>query len=368
MPSSLNRTLLVAVVLAGVASGAAWRPAISAPPGNASGQSFTLEISSAYARRLPSLAAEPVFSAFEGQSFAVLDSSLGGEWLQVGYHDLAGWLPARFGSLSSVPGLAPPAAPATGARLLVPPGVVPVPGERVAAIFRRGLELGNNPRVFAKVGDCNSENGRFLVMFDQPGAYDLGPQGHLQATIDHFAGSFGRVSVAARSGFSPASVMDPTWADPAVCQPGEGPLQCEYRLLRPSFAIIALGTHNAPTIAGYEADLRAVIEASIDLGVVPVITTKADNVEGGDRVNAVMRRLAAEYQVPLWDFWAAVQPLPAHGLSSDGIHLTYGRAQFGDDWAMTRGWTWRNLTALLTLESLLLGVIDGPEEIGLPYW
>ena len=57
-------------------------------------------------------------------------------------------------------------------------------------------------------------------------------------------------------------------------------------------------------------------------------------------------------------------PLPAAGLSSDGIHFTYGRSYFDDDWAMTRGWTWRNLTALLTLNSVLYAVTPDPAILG----
>ena len=49
-------------------------------------------------------------------------------------------------------------------------------------------------------------------------------------------------------------------------------------------------------------------------GVVPILATKADNRELDDRINRDMSLLAAEYDLPLWNFWAAVSDLPNRGL------------------------------------------------------
>jgi hypothetical protein len=322
---------------------------------------FTVTVASAYGRSVPEHAAEALFSVFEGDSFPVASLSGDGLWVEIIYSDdLAGWVPGAYGVITTGERLDPGLRGLAGDASLLPRGVPEVPEGAVslvsrfaAEVYRRGLAAGNDPRVFAKIGDCNSENGRFLVMFDQPGRYRLGERyAFLQSTIDHYAGSFSRTSVAALSGFSPASVMDPTWASPANCQPGEGPLECEYRLMRPSTAIIALGTHYGPNYRQYEADMRVVIETSIRLGVLPILATKADNIEGSGQINDITRRLAAEYQLPLWDFWAAVQPLPGHGLASDGIHFTYSRPLFDDAWSMQHGWPWRNLTALLALDQV----------------
>lgn len=338
-----------------------------------SGGQFTILVSSAYARRAPDGASERLFSVFLGEAYPVVDRSADGRWVRItNWRSLTGWLPSEYGlwrpnGAATVDELAQARAVRARSIPRVPAGVISSLSPEALAIYARGLALGNQANVFAKVGDCNSENGRFLVMFEQPGAYTLGERyAHLQATIDYYAGSWERTSVAAQSGFSPASVMDPVFADPVQCQPDEGPLLCEYRLIRPSVALIALGTHYAPTMDQYEADLRVVIETSIERGVVPILATKADDVEGGDRINAIIRQLAGEYQVPLWDFWRAAQPLPNGGLASTLIHPSYGPPIFDDPWAMQKGWPWRNLTALLALDSVRRGVSESQPETGSP--
>ena len=70
------------------------------------------------------------------------------------------------------------------------------------------------------------------------------------------------------------------------------------------------------------------IETCIEYGVVPILSTKADNLEGDGSINATIVRLAEEYEVPLWNFWAAIQDLPRHGLQEDGAHLTWNPNDF----------------------------------------
>ncbi len=60
--------------------------------------------------------------------------------------------------------------------------------------------------------------------------------------------------------------------------------------------------------------LRKVITQLIDAGVVPILATKADNREKDERINNDMALLAYEYDLPLWNFWAAVSDLPNRGL------------------------------------------------------
>jgi hypothetical protein len=357
---------VAALVLALLMSGAA-HPAAAAGNTDIAGGEFVLTVSSIYARSLPSWDSAPVFSLFEGDTLPVHGYSDDGRWLLVKSWQLKGWVPLHSGVISGAASQAPPEMKPV--RLpQVPAGVVPTLSDRARAIFLLGLEMGNRPDVFAKVGDCNTENGRFLSMFDEPGSYRLGEFAYLQQTINNYAGSFEHTSVAAHSGFSPAAVLSPVWADPSVCRPGEAPLHCEYRRLRPSAALVNLGTHPGPNKAEYEATMRMVVEESIRLGVLPILATKADDAEGGGWVNDVIRGLADEYEVPLWDFWKAAQPLPANGLASTGIHLTYGRPYFDDDWAMTRGWTWRNLTALLALDAVYRGGYIAPQSKTLHEW
>jgi hypothetical protein len=58
------------------------------------------------------------------------------------------------------------------------------------------------------------------------------------------------------------------------------------------------------------------IEHAISIAALPVLVTKADDIDsiqGGapfNHVNDVIRALAAEYQLPLLDFYAATRTLP----------------------------------------------------------
>ena len=168
---------------------------------------------------------------------------------------------------------------------------------------------------------------------------------------DHFQGSFNRRSLAAERSFTTASELSPLWANPDLCQSGETPLECEYRIQKPAFAIIMLGTNEALSpISTYETNMRRILDMTIARGIVPILTTKADNLEGDGAVNEMIVRLAREYDVPLWNFWAAVQPLPGGGLQEDGAHLTYAGNRFDDPFAMQKAWPVRNLTALQALD------------------
>jgi len=235
--------------------------------------------------------------------------------------------------------------------------IVPTVSDRARAIYQAGLGQGNLEHAFSKIGDCESQAVWFLTDFDHgPGAYSLGPFGYLQSVIDYFPGSFKRTSMAAKSSFNAASLMSPLWADRSACQPDESPLDCELRIWRPSLALVMLGTNDSPHPADFESNLRRVLDYLVGRGVLPVLATKADNLEGDNHINATIAHLAAEYDIPLWNYWRAMQPLPDHGLQDDGAHLTNGPNRFDDPAAMQSGWAIRNLTALQALEAVWRGV------------
>lgn len=231
--------------------------------------------------------------------------------------------------------------------------VIPKVSETAAEIYQRGLDLGNNPHAFSKVGDCQNVPSMFMAAFDDPSQYSLGEDyAYLQDTIDWFAGSFVRESQAVRRGFNAATVLSPFWANPDFCEKNESPLACEYRINKPVIAIISLETWWEKEPDNYEEYLNEIIEISIDHGVVPILTTKADNLEGDHHINIRIARLAHAYDIPLWNFWLAVQPLPGHGLMEDEFHLTYARNYFDDPQRMKSAWPWRNLTALQVLDAI----------------
>jgi hypothetical protein len=57
-----------------------------------------------------------------------------------------------------------------------------------------------------------------------------------------------------------------------------------------------------------------------------------------------------EYQVPLINYWRAVQALPKKGLQDDAVHITWGPNRFNDPQVMQAGWPVRNLTSLQALD------------------
>lgn len=235
--------------------------------------------------------------------------------------------------------------------------VIPAVSHTARQIYQRGLALGNDPTAFSKVGDCESTPAWFLGDFDRnPPPYRLGEHTDLEAVILQFAGSLGRTSLAAGRGFNVSSVLTALWADPAQCQPGETPLACEIRVHRPSIAFVMLGTNDRWHQDRFEAQMRLILDALVEQGVVPILATKADNLEGDGSINLTIARLALEYDLPLWNFWLAVQPLPDHGLQPDGAHITWGYNLFDDPLEMGRGWPVRNLTALQSLDAVWRGL------------
>jgi hypothetical protein len=231
--------------------------------------------------------------------------------------------------------------------------VIPKISDRALAIYYDGIANGNDPHAFSKVGDCQNVPSMFVSIFDHPGFYTLGPEyEYLLETIEWYQGSFEHESYAVKRGFNAASVVSPLWADPESCETGEDPLRCEIRIHNPSVALVSLETWWAGNPDNYEKYVRQIIETLIDHSVLPVLATKADNQEGDHSINQILAELAYEYEIPLWNFWLAVQPLPDHGLMEDGFHLTFAPNYFDDPDMMKAAWPWRNLTALQVLHTI----------------
>ncbi len=224
--------------------------------------------------------------------------------------------------------------------------------DRARSIYEYGLYIGTDPTHFSVIGDCQNVSSYFMSAFDKPGEYELGPEySYLQPTIDYYNGSFARKSLAVKGGFNAAAVLSPLRSDPKSCNKNESPLDCELRTWKPSIVIVSMETWWSEKPAEeYDKYMRRVLDRIIETGALPIIATKADNLEGDYAINATVAQIAYEYEIPLWNFWAAVQPLPNHGLSPDNFHLTFARNFFDDRQRMKTAWPWRNLTALQTLD------------------
>lgn len=239
--------------------------------------------------------------------------------------------------------------------------VIPMVSETARELYRRGQASGNHPGAFSKIGDGEISTDWFFTAFDL-GAdyYDLGSYQNLIPVIDHFAGSFARTGMAARRGFNTQRILDPSESDPNSCEASESPLTCELRLHQPAFAILSLGTNQVWKPEEFETGMRQILEVLLSQNVLPILSTKGDNLEGDHRINRTIACLAQEYDIPLWNFWSAIQPLPSQGLQPDFEHLTYGITDFDDEHAMQTAWTVRNLTALQALDAVWRGVTARP--------
>lgn len=234
--------------------------------------------------------------------------------------------------------------------------------------FQRGQALGNQANIFAKVGDSITVSDHFLVPIGA-GSYNLGSFTELQPVIDFFSSGrvfgvnpFMRRSLAAEIGWAAPSVLDPNNANPAQCLAGESPLACEYRLIRPSIALIMFGTNDVGYMepAVYQFNLERIVQISLQNGVIPVLSTIPDRLDMPNRVqifNGIVSTVASEQRVPLWDFYSATVTLPSRGLTFDGVHPSSGprgydsAADFRTE-NLAYGYVVRNLTALQMLNAI----------------
>jgi hypothetical protein len=226
--------------------------------------------------------------------------------------------PKKYSPITPAPTktLTPTSSPPTSEPGVADWKVLPVVPENIdpslQKVYEKGLELGNDPQAFSIFGDCQERPKDFFGVFEtDPNVVEsLSPA--LQEVVANFQGSFNRESPTAQDGTTPGALLWNQWHRGEYgCTFAETPVQCELRIHHPSFVIIQIGTHFESRNTEY---LRKVILQLLDAGVVPILATKADNREKDERINRDMSMLAAEYDLPLWNFWAAVSDLPNRGL------------------------------------------------------
>ncbi len=250
------------------------------------------------------------------------------------------------------------------------------------ALYATGQQLGNKPDVFSKVGDSITVVNEFLAPLGSP-AYDptdpnvtgaftkLAP--FIQMFQDHNAAgggnSFARTSLAAFSGWTSATLLNPAFSTIG----GLTPLQAELATNHPAFALIMIGTNDVytSTLTGFQDRLTMIVQEATALGVIPVLSTIPDDTAFNGALepyvlyaNQVIANVAASQDVPLWNYWSAMQPLPNLGLGSDNIHPSIdpaGTGLFTSD-GLQYGYNVRNLTAVQVLKKLVLLV----EQNGTP--
>lgn len=316
----------------------------------------------------PALESETTAFLDPDSPLSLLGKTRDGQWLQVQAMDgVTGWVVAQFIetyiSLDTVPITTDLGALAIGGYAL--PSTV---ARNVRFIYELGQLLGNQPDVFSKVGDSITVASHMLQPISA-GYYNLGDYQYLQTVIDHFmAGEardgdpFSNVSIAAGIGWTSDAVIDPQFIDPNWCQRGEIPLTCEYRLSHPSIALIMFGTNDTAhlTAVTYEYNLSQIVEISVARGIIPVLSTipvrRGYETESA-RLNEVVIKVTREYEIPLWDYGAAMQSVAETALDMDGVHPSIppngfkGSADFRAE-NLYYGYVIRNLTALQMLDMI----------------
>lgn len=241
-------------------------------------------------------------------------------------------------------------------------------------IFLRGQEIGNRAAVFSKVGDSLTVATYTLYPFGWR-THNLYDYDYYQPAVDYWSAviardgydSFGNISLAADNGWTSRSILNPNRADHSICQPGETPLACEYRVVKPAVALILVGSNDLASLSGdaYRTNLTRIIEISIERGVVPMLTTipwRGGYDSAVAQFNQIIRELAVQYDVPLIDYWSAMAPLPNQGLSDDYLHPSwppgdYSQAAHFSPQNLNYGYTIRNFTAIQALDAIWRGAL-----------
>jgi hypothetical protein len=255
--------------------------------------------------------------------------------------------------------------------------LIPEIGTYAQAVYLDGLEQGNNPHTFVKVGDCMTHNPYFLIPIGETN-YDLGEYADLQATIDYFMtddlDSFSRESQAAAGGFNSASILDSLWANPEFCEAGESPLSCEFRHMTPSIALIMFGTNDVYYLPEDQFDyfMRSIVIETLQNNTLPVLSTFPHRPEFPEKsllYNQIVANIATEYELPLINLWLALESLPYQGVDpEDPTHMTTPAESeavcyfVGEN--LEAGFTVRNLLTLQTLDAILKATNEtaGAEE------
>ena len=265
------------------------------------------------------------------------------------------------------------------------------------SVYRLGQLLGERPNVFMKVGDSNSTLTSYLDPFGSadyhPATADFFgfPPGAFTSIVDYFratpidpAGlnSFDHASAATYFGWSTTDLLTPgergfsPWLNINV---NDSPLQAEIDQTKPAIALVMIGTAEIqfqnPT--QYQANITAIAQTLLSQGIIPVLSTLPE-IEFADptlpgrvsQYNQIIANVADELNIPLWNLWVGLAPLPSFGIGADHVHLTVSPDGDSPTGAadIVFGMNYRNLTALATLNKLVSIVeLNGTPDQTPPY-
>lgn len=227
----------------------------------------------------------------------------------------------------------------------------------------------NHTDVVVKVGDSNSANRAYLTPISENN-YTLSPYDMLAESVNHFAENMGVNEIAARVGLNGFSLFDTFWSPLDMCETDETPLTCEYRVSRPTIAVIMFGPNDLRVLNSteYEEQMQRIIEETLDAEVIPVLSTfssdpEEDTWDQSLRFNLILVDLAERFDIPLVNLWAAAQALPNAGIGADNVHMTVsgGSLDLSQGHESRFGVPLQNLLVLHTIDAIYDAVIADNE-------
>lgn len=237
-----------------------------------------------------------------------------------------------------------------------------------------------NPAAFAKIGDSITESGSFLVDIGC-NAYELGAHSALEPIVQHFrettftalsptwcggnGNSFNRASTSAQSGWTTGTAL-------ATGACGESYFRCEIKETNAAYAYIMYGTNDLERsdTTTFRSNLSRIVSETISLGTVPILSTippRLDSSAMGALVagyNQVVQEVGATYQIPVVNYWQALQNIGAadnYGMDGDGVHpeaYQGGNASILTAAGLKSGYNVRNLTLLQMMEKMKRIITD----------
>jgi lysophospholipase L1-like esterase len=118
-------------------------------------------------------------------------------------------------------------------------------------------------------------------------------------------------------------------------------------------------------LATYRHNMERIVEISIEMGIVPVLSTVPPRIGYEAEVlayNQSLREISQEQQIPLWDYGHAMRIFLPNSLGFDGVHPSlpaHGRedaANFRSE-NLFAGYVLRNLSALFVLNQLWQDIV-----------
>ena len=277
-----------------------------------------------------------------------------------------------------VPGPTPEPVVNTATAIPPTPTPGPVPGNIASYVYNltstarqiylTGQAQGNRPDVFSMVGDSITHAWHFMTPIGE-GLTQLHDYGYLGPVIDYFSvanaridNSFANPSLAMHYGWTSYDVLNPANGEPG-CD-GRSPLVCELEVVRPSVAIIMIGSNDSTAgtpIAAYQQNLDQIVQTTINYGVIPILSTIPYNTYADiDPFNRAVLTVAIAHDIPWMEYHILMDDAPNRGLSEDGMHPSVppdnNPANFSAE-NLQYGYTLRNLLAVQALYAVWNGVM-----------